>query len=282
MGAIASAMNAAAEKEFNDANKKNNAVYTALENKLEAMLLEIEMARGAAETVKNKEVAGGRTAMRVSEIRSSVDSGVQQEIMDGIADFLSMATGEDPAQAAVAGVKKTLNAGVNALLGAKRGQSKSKRSFVCLFLGNAFVRIDYIMYAYSVSAKKWGVEKGEQGFCYVADLAVLNHEDITPEEASYFISQSFEASNAEEAKYIAEMMFNIALLQRLNRVLADKNAKMSDLVETMEQYKLVEAEISKLSAELPKFKKRKQREDEAKEAALAGQPAGTDPNPGGL
>jgi len=270
MGAVASAMNNAAEQELSDAKKKNDAVYKALENKLEVMLLEIEASRGAAEAVKKKEVAGGRTAMRVMEIRSSADSGVDQEIMDGIADFLSMATGAEPAQAAVAGVKKTLNAGVNALLGAQRGQSKSKRSFVCLFIGNAFVRIDYYMYSYSVSAKKWGVEKGEGGFCYVADLAVLNHTDITPEEASYFISQSFDSSDPNESKYIAEMMLNIALLQRLQMSLSQEGAKMSDLLETMKQYNAAENEISKLHAELPKYERRSLRERANEATAAAG------------
>jgi len=254
MGAIASAMNAQADAELDDAKKKNNAVFKALENKLEVMLLEIANTRGSAEAVKAKEVAGGRTAMRVSEIRSSIVAGVDEQILDGIGDFLSIATGADPANAAVAGVKKTLNAGVNALLGAQNGQSKSKRSFVCLFLGNAFVRIDYYMYSYSVSAQKWGLDKGEGGFVYVADLAVLNHKDITPEEASYFISQSFDTSNADEAKSIAEMMIQIALLQRLQANLSKEGAKMADLLETLKQYNLVEAEINKLSSSLPVYK----------------------------
>ena len=254
MGAVASAMNAEADKELDDAKKKNNAVFKALETKLEVMLLEIASTRGSAEAVKRTEVAGGRTAMRVSEIRASTKAGVDQEIMDGIGDFLSMATGAEPAEAAVAGVKKTLSAGVNALLGAQDGQSKSKRSFVCLFIGNAFVRIDYYLYSYSVSAKKWGLDKGEGGFVYVADLAVLNHKDITPEESSYFISQSFDTTDPEEAKYIAEMMINIALLQRLQRTLSEEGAKMSDLLETMKQYNLVEAEINKIATVLPKYK----------------------------
>ena len=253
MGAAASAMNAEGDEELDDAKKKNNAVFKALETKLEVMQLEISATRGAAQSVKMNEVAGGRTAMRVSEIRSSITSGVDQEIMDGIGDFLSIATGADPAKAAVKGVKKTLSAGVSALLGAQSGQSKSKRSFVCLFLGNAFVRIDYYLYSYSVSARKWGVEKGDAGFVYVADLAVLNHTDITPEEASYFISQSFDTADPDEAKLIADMMINIALLQRLQATLTREGAKMSDLLETLKQYNLVEAEISKLSAGLPKY-----------------------------
>ena len=268
MGAVASAMNAEADKELDDAKKKNNAVFKALETKLEVMLLEISNTRGDAASVKAKEVAGGRTAMRVSEIRSTTQAGVDQEILDGIGDFLSMATGADPAQAAVAGVKKTLSAGVNALLGAQNGQSKSKRSFVCLFLGNAFVRIDYYMYSYSVSAKKWGLDKGEGGFVYVADLAVLNHADITPEEASYFISQSFDSSDPDESKYIAEMMIHIALLQRLQANLSQKDAKMSDLLDTIKQYNQVEAEISKISTSLKPYKNASAR---AAAAAIAGE-----------
>jgi len=271
MGAVASAMNAEADAELDDATKKNNAVFKALETKLEVMLLEIEATRGSAEAVKKKEVAGGRTAMRVSEIRSSLTAGVDQEIMDGIGSFLSMATGAEPAQAAVAGVKNTLSAGVNALLGAQNGQSRSKRSFVCLFLGNAFVRIDYYIYSYSVSALKWGLEKGEGGFVYVADLAVLNHKDITPEEASYFISQSFDTSDPDESKYIAEMMINIALLQRLQANLSQEGAKMSDLLETVKQYNLVEAEISKVTKSLKPYQNASAR---AAAAAIAGNTGG--------
>jgi len=256
MGAVLSGfsgeVNGQATELLQATKARDQALFKALENKVEAMLLQIEKTRGDADDVKETEVSGGRTVMRVTEIRTSDSSGVDNEIMGGISDFLTIATGATPANAAVQGTKKLLSAGVNALLGASSGESREKTSFMVLFLGTSFARIDFSMYCYSVSAKKWGVEKDEAGFCYVADVAILKESDVHPEEAAYLISQSFDTTGDEkETEAVANMMLNIALLQRLQLAVMNPDSKMDDLKDTIEEYnevkKLIQTSMTQLS-----------------------------------
>ena len=265
MGAAVSGFTDAAthkSQDLADATKaRNQALFKALENRVEAMQLQIEKSPGNADEVSKTEVSGGRTVMRVTEIRAANSTEVDKEIMDGIGDFLTMATGAKPANAAVKGTKKLLGSGVNALLGASSGESREKTSFMCLFLGNAFARIDYKMYSYSVTAKQWGTATSEAGFCYVADVAILKEGDVSPEEASYLISQSFDTSgddkevSAKEADAVGDMMLHIALLQRLQAAVNKPDATMEDLKGTIEQYNTVKKLIQDSMAKLTPYER---------------------------
>lgn len=59
------------------------------------------------------------------------------------------------------------------------------------------MQVDYFLYSYSVSAKKWGEEANRAGICYMADLAVLDLADLKPSEVDYLVSQALSVGAAD-------------------------------------------------------------------------------------
>lgn len=135
MGNAASgAADAAEEKEKTEIDQ----MIQVLRNKRDAMLSEIKNARGTADGVKSSEVAGGRTIMRVSQLRVSAGTDIDVDITNALSDFFSAAQdgidGDDNAakHSAVTGAKGLLTAGLKTLMGVKNGQSEEKGDFVVL------------------------------------------------------------------------------------------------------------------------------------------------------
>jgi hypothetical protein len=133
-------------------------MMTVLGNKLEAMERASKAARGTVS--KAEEVTGGRTIMRVSDIRLATASNPDAQMMAGINDFFAAAEqrvdGADnkAKNSAIKGAQKLLSSGINVLMGVEKGQSMQQNKFVILFLNNAFVRVDYKIYSYSISGKR--------------------------------------------------------------------------------------------------------------------------------
>ena len=172
-----------------------------LENKVDAFESKVRLTRGATES--QTEVCGGRTIMHLSEIRVASSTSISDELMGAINDFFGAAQGaiagdkQGAKSAAVKGAQGLLSSGLNALFGVSKGQAMEKQSFVVLFMNNAFVRVDYYVYSYSVSADKWGAQANESGACYVADLAVLDPAKLNPSEIDFLLSQALVAGDGE-------------------------------------------------------------------------------------
>lgn len=146
-----------ARQKASETEQEVDQMMMVLGNKLEAMENGIKAARGTASEVKDIEVAGGGTIMRVSQIRVATSTAPDQQILDGLNDFFSAAEngveGENgnAKHAAIKGAQKLLVSGINALMGVENGQSMEQDKFIILFLNNAFVRVDYRIYSYSIS-----------------------------------------------------------------------------------------------------------------------------------
>ena len=104
----------------------------------------------------------------------------------------------------------------------------SKKSFVVLFLNNAFVRVDYFAYSYSVGAKVWGAEENQSGLCYIADLAVLETEKLKPSEIDYLLSQALAVKTAEFSK-LNELKIVLVQSAILSRTLENKELSFEEL-----------------------------------------------------
>jgi hypothetical protein len=225
---------AKAKEAADDERKRVDALIQTLENKLEAIKLEIRSTRGAAAEGREKEVAGGRSVLRVSEVRVTDSSGVDENLEKGIENFFDAATNgidgeEDKAKkSAVAGAKNLITAGLGALFGVTSGQGMTRQSFVVLFLNNAFVRVDYYAYSYSVSAEIWGAESNQSGVCYIADLAVLDTGELMPNEIDFLLSQALSVNNAEFQQL---NKIKVALVQSaiLSRALKNKDLDFEEL-----------------------------------------------------
>ncbi len=135
MGAAASAARAAAENESDQAEQEVGEMMQVLSNKLESIKLEMENTCGAAAgDAIQTEVAGGRTIMRISEIRVSTNEGVSSQIKNGLSSFFNSAQGavagdqQAAKSAAIEGAQNLLSAGIDALFDVQSGQAMEKKS----------------------------------------------------------------------------------------------------------------------------------------------------------
>ncbi len=125
--------------------------------------------------------------------------------------------------------------GLTRFLGPDRqGQGKEKTGFVVLFVNFAFVRVDYLVYAYTAKGKKWGAESNKSGACYVADLAVLRLGDLLPAEIDYLLAQSLTVapnSSNHDKEFEAIQRFKIQLVgsKVLSHLLGKDDLSLEDL-----------------------------------------------------
>lgn len=240
MGAAASAARAKAEAAADDTERKVSQMMTVLANKLDAMKLEIEQTRGLIREGNKTEVAGGRTVMRISEIRVSTEAGVDEQIKGAIGNFFDAAQGsvggedEKAKVSAIKGAETLVIAGIDALFGVSNGQAMEKKSFVDLFLNNAFVRVDYFMYTYSISAKKWGAQANEAGCCYVADLSVLDMAKLTPNEIDFLVSQAL-SIESEDFDRLMDMKVRLIEVSILSKALEKKDLSFREIEQIVEE-----------------------------------------------
>jgi len=223
-----------------------NRLMELLKTKLTLLEGDLDQVRGENSLSGEKEVAGGRTALRMSRIRvaSGEQGGFAKQLGDGIEDFFNAASSsiageEGSAQlSALEGTKKLLTGGLEALFGVQSGAASEQRSFVVLYLNNAFVRVDYYIYAYNAEASTFGGTAFESGVCYVADLAVLGYEDLEPHEIDYFATQALAIPNGDFDKLV-EIKLQFQILRNLNQRLDDKEDEMTleQLQEVIEQVK---------------------------------------------
>ena len=224
-----------AKEEKEEAKGDVDKIMEALENKLEAFELEVENIRGLT-TKNSKEVVGGRSVMRVSDIRVSTGSGISENITGAISDFFEAATNDldgDNARAkksAVKGAEKLVTGALSALFGKGSGQGSTKKSFVVLFLNNAFVRVDYYVYTYSASGERWGAVADESGACYLADLAVLDITQLKPQEIDFLLSQALRVGPSE-LEDLNRLKFALIQSSILGRALAKEDQTFAELSE---------------------------------------------------
>ncbi len=235
-----------------------NTLIEALENKLQAFQLEIKSTRGGEEN--NFEVAGGRTVMRISEVRVSTGTGMDNDIKVALESFFKVAqnaVGDDAAAtkaSAVKGAQNMVTTGLSALFGTAAGQGMTKRSFAVLFLNNAFCRVDIYAYSFNVNASKWGAKDSTAGACYIADLSVLKTETLEPSEINFFLSQALSVRNGELGSI---NRLKIALIQSaiLSRALKKSDITLEEVnaiaVELAESQKVVSEAFRTLDNYLP-------------------------------
>jgi len=236
-GAI-NAINSAVGDSKQDQTDKLNALVEALENKVKLFELEIDTKRGKEAATSGGEVAGGRSVMRVSEIRVSDGQGMDSQITAAVVNFFNAVTNsneDDPEkQSAIAGATNLVQTGLNSLFGTTSGQAASRRSWMVLFINNAFCRIDYYAYSYNVDASMWGQASSTSGACYVADISVLTTSELEPSEIDYFLSQALSVGNGE---LDAVNRLKMALIQSaiLSRALGQEGLTFEDLGKIAEQ-----------------------------------------------
>lgn len=246
----------AAKNEAREAKDDLDALISILENKLEAFQLQVAAKRGLrTATGLDKEVVGGRTISRISDITVATSSGVAADLTTAINKFFEAATNETNGdsqgakQSAIDGAQGLLTAGLDAIFGASSGQGKTKKSFVVLFLNNAFVRVDYFVYAFTVTGKKWGAEANKSGCCYLADIAVLDIKQLQPQEIDYLLSAALQIQ-PDEFQILAELKFELIQSAILGKALADQTLDFERLPQLAESYAKSQQKIDEVFSKL--------------------------------
>ena len=183
-------MGGAASQAMSESDAKMRNMIGVLMTKRDQYLAEIAATRGSGRNLL-AEVAGGRTVARHSEIRVKQSSGFDEAISSAIGDFIDCASGGADVKAkAVSGAKKLITSGLAHIFGASEGQTMEERKFICMFMNYAFVRVDFCVYTYCASGKKWGMVESISGACFVTDTAVLNAHELTSSEQDFLLAQS--------------------------------------------------------------------------------------------
>lgn len=274
ISAVTDTLKAKADAEMDETEAEMNQMMRVLLNKKMHMLAEIERSRGDAESVKSTQVAGGRTVMRLSEMRVSTGTGLDDEIQGAIHSFFKAAQGsidgddKSAKHAAVTGAENLLSGGIKALLGVRHGQSREQRNFVVLFMNNAFVRVDYWIYTYSMSAKAWGEEKHKSGSVYVTDLAVLDIGELRPSEIDFLLSQAL-SIGTDEISILEKMKIRLVESAVLSKMLQRSDTTFATIADAAQQLAAAENEISAAFTQMADFDAEKAKEEAKKRNAVA-------------
>ncbi len=244
-----------AEKLQKDKKEELQQLMKVLDSKREQFMAEVTSNRGKA--ISDKEVNGGRSVVRQSEIRVSSSDAPSKQIKDAIGSFFDAAQGGNKGRSAVVnGATQLVSAGIDAIFGVSAGQGMEKRGFTVLFINFAFVRVDYYVYSYCVTGTKWASTSSVAGSCQVTDLAVLDPATLNPMEIDYLIAQNItiedDDDNSGQFEALMQIKVMLATNSVLNRIIKSPDTDFETLTKTMEQIngimRALAGELEKLPA----------------------------------
>lgn len=114
-------------------------------------------------------------------------------------------------------------------------------------MNNAFVRVDYYVYTYSISASAWGVDANKSG-----DMAVLNMADLTPSEIDFLLSQALNIT-ADDTDYLNLVKLKLVESSVLSRMLKQENITFEDISKIAQELGTVQADIEKAFSQMRDF-----------------------------
>lgn len=257
-----------AEAEVDKAETDINELMNIFEAKRSEFIQRIKSTRGEGSDT-SREVQGGRSVSRVSEIRVAKNAGADPGIADAIGAFFEAAQGgEKGKEAAVRGAEKLISVGINALFGVSGGTGLERTSFVVLFMNLSFVRVDYYIYSYSLTGAKWGAKASKSGSVYVADISVLSYNDLQPAEIDFLLAQALFVPppkidntlnqlstpvTGQEITIITKLKIQLVASAILSRLLDDEALTLEKLQQITKELVATQNLISSEFASLPDF-----------------------------
>lgn len=246
-------------KELHDKKGKElKQLMKVLDSKREQFMAEMILNRGT--TISEKEVNGGRSVLRQSELRVASQDSPNRQIKAAVGSFFEAAQGGNKGrQAMVTGCTQLVSAGIDAIFGVSKGQGMEKRGFMVLFMNFAFVRVDYFVYSYCVLGKKWGSESSVSGCVQVTDMAVLDPATLNAMEIDYLIAQNLtienEAEGDRDAQFNVLMQIKVMLATNavLTRIIKSPDTDFATLHTTMEQIRAIMQALAGELAKLPAY-----------------------------
>lgn len=146
------------------------------------------------------------------EIEGAVKDILSGDFIDGLIKLLSVALGE--------------------FLGDTSAGEKFKKDFHVVFANNSLLRVDFMLYKYDFSSKAL-VDEVQNGFCYYAQIGVLDLKKVSPQVLLYELTKAIGEDNLPAAEKALEGLVTFAerlytAIDKLGRAAVDDNGKPTE------------------------------------------------------
>ena len=190
---ISDAIKASEEKNEEEGREILETLQTLLRNKVDAVSSKLELE--AMEDQRLPIVAVVDRFSKFSVNVKSVDSKYVNEMVDNL--FSGKFLG---------GLKKLVTLALEEFLGNVSAGEQEMKTFQLMFSSNSLLRVDYMMYKYQFESH--GVkDKYESGFCYFAQIGVLDLEKVNRQVMLYELTKSV---GSKDIKEVTEHLMEIA------------------------------------------------------------------------
>lgn len=127
------------------------------------------------------------------------------------------------------GLENLVSVAVNELLGDTTAGEKSKKEFHVVFANNGLLRVDYMFYKYDFTSQGL-VDKFQNGFCYYAQIGVLDLKKVNPQILLYELTRAVGRENLEAATKELEQVATLAeglykVIDQLDQAAKDDSGK---------------------------------------------------------
>lgn len=109
----------------------------------------------------------------------------------------------------IEGLEKLLSIALNELVGDTSAGEKFKKDFHVVFSNNSLLRVDFMLYKYDFSSEGI-VEKIQNGFCYYAQIGVLDLKKVSPQVLLYELTRAIGPENLQAAASELEKLGTLA------------------------------------------------------------------------
>ncbi|KAG8886544.1 hypothetical protein FRB98_001236 [Tulasnella sp. 332] len=164
-------------------------LVTAADNKLDHFQSELEAGFSNPDSISKKQVPGLRALRFQRGYRVGVSKEANEGIKDVVDTFFKIGENEKGMAAGlVEGFRKTVQTGLEAVLGNVQAGEQQEEKFFVFMQHNAIIRIDVKIWKYNFSGKGVMAES-ENVFAYVFCLSVVDHKILTKDELLYLLSE---------------------------------------------------------------------------------------------
>lgn len=132
----------------------------------------------------------------------------------------------------IGGLIKLLSVALNEFLGDTSAGEKFKKDFHVVFANNSLLRVDFMLYKYDFSSKGL-VDKVQNGFCYYAQIGVLDLDKVSPQVLLYELTKAIGENNLPAAEKVLEGLVTFAerlysAIDKLGRAAVDDSGKPTE------------------------------------------------------
>ena len=132
----------------------------------------------------------------------------------------------------IGGLVELLSVALDEFLGDTSAGEKFKKDFHVVFANNSLLRVDFMLYKYDFSSKGL-VDEVQNGFCYYAQIGVLDLKKVSPQVLLYELTKAIGQDNLDAAEKALESLATFAerlytAIDQLGRAAVDDSEKPTE------------------------------------------------------